>query len=254
MVDPITVLDAFFSGYLECDLSRVTPGRVWVIPSDRREMTELHYSSPFALWLLTSGNRCVASVQRNLEPVITRVVNHLRPGEVRDITGQRRLLEAVAAGLRLPRGLSASSGPVFFCTRRSFRRRDIHPCRRVQPADITALSAAGLYDSSLDSSIAAGTCFVALDGASPVSLAGTREVPHLADKVADMFVPGTIAARRREGFGQTAVSAATAAVLDSGRIPLYTTSDHNPASILTAQAVGYSQYGWQFRVELVSPD
>ncbi|MEO0085195.1 MAG: hypothetical protein ABIK37_01050 [candidate division WOR-3 bacterium] len=254
MTEAIPVLDSFFSSYLECDLSKVSPGRVWVVPSDRREMKELHYSSTFVLWLLTSGNRCVASVQRNLEPVVARVVSRLQPGQVRDVSGQQRLLGAVAAAMKQPRSLSVSSGPVFFCTSRSFRRQEIHPCRSVSRADIPALVAAGLYDPSLDSSIAEGTCFAALDKDSPVALAGTREVPHLADRVADMFVPGTIAARRREGFGRSAVSAATEAVIESGRIPLYTTSDHNPASILTARAVGYSQYGWQFRIELVSAE
>lgn len=253
-VDPIPVLDAFFSTFLECDIARVTPGRVWVVPSDRREMKELHYSSTFALWLLTSGSRCVASVQRNLEPAIARVVSRLAPGQVREVSGQRRLLGAVAAGLRLTRGLSVSSGPILFCTDRSFRRQDAHPCRRISRSDVPVLVAAGLYDPSLDSSIAEGTCFAACEDGRPVSLAGTREVPHLADKVADMFVPGTIAARRREGFGRCAVSAATEAVLGSGRIPVYVTSDHNPASLLTARAVGYSQYGWQLRIELVSPE
>lgn len=251
MLEAIQTLDAFFSICLDCDLSKVSPGRVWVIPSDRREMKELHYSSPFVLWLLTSGNRCVASVQRNLEQVVVRTVSRLRPGQVRDVSGQQRLLAAVAAALKLPRSPSVSSGPVFFCTSRSFRRQEVHPCRSVSRADIPALVAAGLYDPSLDSSIAEGTCFAAFDGDRPVSLAGTREVAHLADKVADMFVPGTVAARRREGFGKSAVSAATEAVIASGRIPLYTTSDHNPASIHTARAVGYSQFGWQFRIELV---
>jgi len=250
MLEPIPTLDDFFSRYLECDIAKVSAGRVWVIPSDRRETREMHYSNVFALWLLTSGNRCVASVQRGLEPVVARTVGRLRPGQVREPSGQRRLVRAVAAGLRLGPGLSAVSGPVLFCTGRSFRAQRLHPCRRVRRPDLPALAKAGLYGPWLDASVADGTCFAAYDRDEPVSLAGTWEVPHLGDRVADMCVPGTIAARRREGFGKSAVACATGAVLDSGRIPVYVTSDRNRASILTARAVGYTQYGWQFRIEL----
>lgn len=82
----------------------------------------------------------------------------------------------------------------------------------------------------------------------PVSVSGTHAVPHLADEIADMNVPGTLEANRGQGFGKTAVSATTEAILAQGKVPIYMTSDGNIASIRTARSVGYVDYGWQLRL------
>jgi hypothetical protein len=250
MQDLVPVLDRFFSQYLGCDISKVMPGRVWVVPSDRRETCELHYANVFPLWLLTSGNRCVASVQRSLEKAVQRVVSRLDPGEVREQSGQQALHAAVSATLHRRGGIVRVSGPLFCCSRRSYRPVLLRPCRQVEARDIPGLTAAGLYSSWLDRSVADGTCYAAYHDEDPVSLAGTWEVPHMAREVADIWVPGTLPAFRREGYGKSAVACATQAVMQSGRIPVYLTSDLNLASTRTARAVGYAQYGWQLRFEL----
>jgi len=251
MKDTIAVLDEFFTKYLECDLGNVAPGGVWVIPSDRRDAREERSDNIIALWLIASGNRCVVSVQRSLEEAVKRVVNRLALGDFRTPYGQKALIEAVAAKIKRPQAVTGNSGPIFFATSATFRRIPVDSCRLIKEADIPALQAVGLYGTYLDKSIAEGTCFAAFDGAEPVAVAGTWEVPHMADRVADICVPGTVPARRREGFGKQVVACTTEAVLKSGRVPIYVTSDLNFASIATAKAVGYQPYGWQFRIEVV---
>lgn len=248
MVRPI--LDRFFSLYLECDLGNVEPGRVWVIPSNRRELPELHYENRFALWLIATGNRCVISVQPPLEPPIKKLIARLPLSAFRSPSGQKALQETVTHHLSGQHQVNSVSGPILFATTSTFKLIDLHPCRQITPDDIPALKSVGLYGSYLDPSIADSTCYAAFHQQAPISVAGTWQIPHLQDLVAEMCVPGTIPSRRREGYGKTALSYATRAVLRKGKIPLYLTSDRNPASIATARAVGYQPYGWQFRVEI----
>ncbi len=249
-MDPqIAVLDRFFSAYLDCDISKVTPGGVWVVPSDRRDRPELHYENVFALWLLASGNRCVVSVQRPLEEPVKRAVARLDLAGFRDRPGQELLRDTVASSLRSETRLV--SGPVLNCTERTFRPEIDHHSRRVTARDIADLRRVGLYGDWLARSVAEGTCFAAYVDGEPVALAGTYEVPHMAGAVCDMCVSGTLPEHRREGFGRAVVAGATRAVLESGRVPVYVTSDQNMASINTARSVGYTQYGWSLMVELV---
>ncbi len=248
------ILDRFFSVYLECDLSNVTPGRAWIIPSNRREIPELHYENPFPLWLIATGSRCVISVQPALEAPLKKLIARMPLAIFHLPQGRRMMLETVARALNASGRVSAVSGPILFATRGTFRSVELHPCRPITTADIPALQKAGLYDTCLNKSIAEGTCYAAFDGASPVSLAGTWEVPHLQDQIAEMCVPGTIPSKRREGYGKSCLSFATRAVINSGRIPLYLTSDLNPASIATARAVGYQPYGRQFRIEIATTE
>ncbi len=251
MSGALAVLDEFFSRYLECDLKNVAPGRVWVIPADRREVLELHYDNVFVLWLIASGNRCVISVQRVLEEPVKRVVNRLALGDFHRPAGQQALLAAVAAKLGHRSRVAGVSGPLLFATPGTFHPQEQHYCKQVTFADVPVLKNAGLYGDYLQKSVAEGTCFAAFVDGEPVAVAGTWEVPHMVDRVADICLPGTIPARRREGFGKSVLSGTTGAVLRSGRIPVYLTSDRNVASINTARAVGYQPYGWQFRVEVV---
>lgn len=246
------LLDRFFSIYLECDLTNVTPGRVWIIPSNRRELPELHYENPFALWLIATGNRCIISVQPALETPLKKLTSRMPLAVFHLPEGRRMIIDTVARALNASGRVSAFSGPILFTTRASFRAVELHPCRQITAADIPALQEAGLYGTYLDKSIAEGTCYAAFDGPTPVSIAGTWEVPHLKEQIAEMCVPGTIPAKRREGYGKTCLSFATRAVIKSGRIPVYLTSDLNPASIAIARAVGYQPYGRQFRVEIAT--
>ncbi len=246
------ILDEFFSRYLDCDLTKVSPGTVVVAPSDRRDQPEINYHNTFALYLIATGNRCIISVQHKLEIPVRNQTNRMSLGEFHTPQGQQQLLNVVAHTLGLKHRLASVSGPILFVTTTCFRLHNLHPCRQISIADIPLLSAVGLYGSYLDHSIKEGTCYAAFGKDQPVSVAGTWQVPHLDKEVAEMCVPGTIPAKRREGYGKTALSYATQAVLQQNKIPVYITSERNIASIATARAVGFQSYGWQFRVEIVS--
>jgi hypothetical protein len=247
---PTGILDDFFSLYLECELALIPPGHTVVNASPRREAPELLYDGTFALWMFVTAGRCAISVQGRLLKTVSGLAHTLGVERLRDATAVQHLVSATAQALGVRQGVSSSSGPVLYCTDEALRVCRDHPCFPVAPENMAVVLDTHLYDSSLDASVREGTCYVAYDGDRPVAIAGTYPVPHMAQKVADVAVPGTLGPWRGRGFGRTVVSHTTEAVLESGRVPFYITSDTNTASIHTARSVGYHDYGWQFRIKL----
>ncbi|OYD17148.1 hypothetical protein CH330_00755 [candidate division WOR-3 bacterium JGI_Cruoil_03_51_56] len=240
----IPVLDAFFSEYLGCDISNIVPGHTCITTSPTQEQ------NAFALWMLITQSRCIVSARGRLFKTVSRLAHTLGIERTRDPIAVKKFVIAAAKSLGIKKGVSSTSGPVLYCTPETLRIARLHPCRSVNRFNIAAVKATGLCSPWLDKSISEGTCFAAWDEDKPVSLAGTCMVPHMADEVAEMSVPGTLAPYRGKGFGRTAVSHATEAVLKQNKVPVYITSDRNVASIATARSVGYRQYGWQYRVQL----
>lgn len=243
----------FFSGYLDCDLVGIAPREMQVVVSDRRERPELNYADVFALWLVVFENRAAVSVQAQLYKPVKRVLDRYGVGRLRDQRCLDELIRLVDKHRSLLGELSTASGPIHSCSEEGFRPRLTRPCRTVTLADLPTLREIGLYEDWLETSVVTGTCQAALDNDRPVALCGTYDVPHLEDRVADIGLVGTIDSHRRLGYGSTVLSATTSAVLATGRTPVHNTSDSNVASIATAQAVGYREFGWNFRVR-ISPD
>ena len=71
----LTLLDAYFSVCLGCDIRAVVPGETRVSASSRREKRELHYADVFPVWCFVTQNRCVVSVQRPLLGAVSRLVS-----------------------------------------------------------------------------------------------------------------------------------------------------------------------------------
>jgi hypothetical protein len=251
---PLSVLDAFFSVYIGCDIGEMGPGETRVVASPRRERAELRYTEPFALWMIVAQSRCAVSVRGELMRRVTRIVRPLGIERMRDPQATQRLVIAATKTLGIRRKMSATSGPIQYCTTKTLRMWEKHACRQVTSLDVPVIEQTGLYGPSLDRSVDEGTCCAAWSGDHPVSLAGTYPVPHMQDAVADMNVPGTIESYRNQGFGRTVVSHATRAVLDLGLVPVYMTADSNVQSKRTARAVGYRTYGWQFQVIIQDKD
>ncbi len=251
---PLSVLDAFFSVYIGCDIGEMAPGETRVVASPRRERAELRYTEPFALWMIVAQSRCAVSVRGELMRRVTRIVRPLGIERMRDPQATQRLVIAATRTLGIRRKMSTTSGPIQYCTKKTLRMWEKHACRRVTSLDVPAIEQTGLYGPSLDRSVDEGTCFAAWAGGHPVSLAGTYPVPHMQDAVADMNVSGTIEGFRNQGFGRTVVSHATRATLDLGLVPVYMTADSNVPSKRTARAVGYRTYGWQFQVIVQDKD
>ncbi|MEO0082279.1 MAG: hypothetical protein ABIL25_08315 [candidate division WOR-3 bacterium] len=250
---PIAVLDDFFSEYLGCDLSLVPPGKTVITASSRRERPELLYGYTFPLWMILTQSRCAISVQGRLLRAVSGLARTIGLANLRRPEAARRFVVAATRVLGIRARVSSSSGPIFYCLRENLRFWQVHPCRPIEPDDIPTIAATGMAGSWLEHSVHERTAFAAYHGKRPVSIAGTFPVPHMADRVADIAVPGTIEEFRNQGFGRTAVAHTTRAVLELGRIPVYSTSDANVASQRTALATGYFEYGWQFRVHLPSP-
>jgi hypothetical protein len=247
---PPGTIDSFFDEYLGCDLAAMGPGEVVVAGSSRRYAPEPHHGHVFALWLVASGNRCAISVQKELVWPVQQVIKGADVEGLTGVAGRTLLAQTVARLLGDKERVTTGSGPILYCTSGSVRVWNVHPCRPFAPSDLPEATACGLYGTYLEPSVADRTCYVALDGPRPVSLSGTLPAAHMAAEIADLCVPGTLETHRRQGYAKTAVSHTTKAILATGRIPVYITSDRNKASIATAESVGYAQYGWEFRVQL----
>jgi len=251
---PLSVLDAFFSVYLGCDIGEMAPGETRVVASARRERAELRYTEPFALWMVVAQSRCVISVRGELMRRVTRIVRPLGIERMRDPQAAQQLVIAATKTLGMGRKMTTTTGPILYCTANTLRMWQKHDCRQVTSLDVPVVEQTGLYGPSLDRSVDEGTCFAAWSGSHPVALAGTYPVPHMADAIADINVSGTLEGHRNQGFGRTVVSHTTRAVLNLGLVPVYMTADSNVQSKRTARAVGYRSYGWQFQVTLQDRD
>jgi len=246
----LTVLDAYFSVCLGCDISAVGPDETRVSASSRREKRELHYADVFPVWCFFAQNKCIVSVQEQLLGPVSRSVSEWSVPQFRSKTAAERLTATVAEELGLGPDASYAAGPVLFCPPETYQGGRRRPCRAVAVADRPALDSAGLLDSSLIESVADGTCFAGFDGDQPVALCGVCPVPHMADRVADVSLNGTLEPFRHRGFGRTVLSAVTETLHARARLPFYITSDSNVASRKTAASVGYVEYGWQIRVKV----
>ena len=246
----LTLLDAYFSVYLGCDIGAVGPGEKRVAASSRREKRELHYADVFPVWCFVTQNRCVISVHRQLLGPVSKLVSGWAVPQFRTKTAAERLTATAAKELGLGPDASYVAGPVFFCPPETYRGERLRPCRAVADADRPALDGAGLLDSSLIESVTDGTCFAGFDGDRPVALCGVCPIPHMADRVADISLNGTLEPFRHRGFGRTVLSAVTETLHARARLPFYITSDSNVASRRTAASVGYVEYGWQVRVKM----
>ena len=246
----LALLDAYFSICLGCDIGTVGPGEIRISESPRRERRELHYADVFPVWCFVAQNRCVVSVQRQLLGAVSRLVSEWSVPQFRNETAAERLTAITAEELGLGPVASYAAGPVLFCPPETYQGARKRPCCAVAEADRPALDSAGLLDSSLIESVADGTCFAGFDSDQPVALCGVCPVPHMADRVADISLNGTLEPFRHQGFGRTVLSAVTETVHARGRLPFYITSGSNVASRRTAASVGYVEYGWQIRVKM----
>lgn len=250
MAEAVTRVDEFFSEYLGCNLETIAPRDVKVVASPRREQTELLYADVFALWMLVFQKRAAVSVQPRLAGPVTRLVARYGVNGIRSGEFLTEAIGLITGDSHTCAGVSSAAGPILFTCPDLFRPRFQHSCRRITPGDVPALQASGLHGNWLEQSVQEGTCFAGFDADRPVAVCGTFPVPHMADAIADIGLAGTLESHRRLGYGKTVLSATTQAVIEQNKVPVYMTSDRNAASAGTAHAVGYREYGWDFRVRI----
>lgn len=240
MPGEINAVDDFFSESLGTDLALLPPGQTSIVESPAGENS--------ALRLLVSQSRCVIATHGRLLKTVSGLARALGIEQLRHPETIGRLAAAVSRTLGARKSLSASSGPVFYCARSGLRPAEPRPVRPVQPHELPALRASGLYDDALAEGVERGTCFAAWEKERVVAVCGTLPVPHHADRVADIWFPGTLERFRGQGFGRAVLYHTTRAVFERNLVPIYQTSDRNLASQHAARAAGYREYGWQLRL------
>lgn len=249
----LSVVDAFYSQCLGCDISKIAEGETVIAASERRLRRERSFANVFVVWVVLTKGRCCASVQERLLGPVARLLG--KDGPFDSYHGeafQREFAEVTAEALGLTELPYISKGPISYCTPQTLTVHRLHPCRRVVSEDLPGFVEMGLCYQyhGLDESVADGTCFAAYDGDRPVALAGTHEIGIMADRITDANVPGVLEECRGRGYGKTVVSHSAEAALAIGKTPVYHTSDTNIASQRTARVSGYLDYGWQFRLQM----
>lgn len=245
----LAVLDEYFSEYLGCDIGLIPPGRTVVTASERREYAEPLYSDPFPVWMIVTQSRCAVSVRGSLLKTASSLAKAIGLDNLRRPEFARQFVLGLARTLGVRQRVGSSSGPILYCTSDTLRLHQLHHCRRLVADDLAAVTQSGMLPGPwLAHSIREGTAFGVFRELRLISLSGTLPAPHLSNKVAEVSVPGTLEEFRNQGCGRTVISHTTRAVLETGRIPVYATSDANLASQRTAVASGYIEYGWQFQV------
>jgi RimJ/RimL family protein N-acetyltransferase len=243
-------MEDFLSAYLGCDIRDVTPGEVRIVASERRTRAELNYGDVFAIWGLVLPDRAVVSVQPGLIEPVRRIIDQHGLAAISDADCAAELTRLLRGRQDAADTVSAASWLYYYCSRETFRPATGHTCRPTTTEDLPEIKQEHPYDTWLDQSVSAGTCYVALDGRGPVAVCGTFAVPHLGDRIADVGLPGTAETHRRRGYGASVLSAVTDAVLRRDMTPVYSVSARNNASIATVEAVGYRKYGRDFRVRV----
>ncbi|MCX6844744.1 MAG: GNAT family N-acetyltransferase [candidate division WOR-3 bacterium] len=243
-------MEDFLSAYLGCDIREVMPGEVRIVASERRTRAELHYGDVFAIWGLVLHDRAVVSVQPGLTEAVRRIIDRHGLAAISDADRAAELTRLLRDRQGADDEVSEASWLFYYCSRETFRPVTGHTCRPATTEDLAEIMQEHPYDTWLNQSVSAGTCYVALDGRRPVAVCGTFGVPHLCDRIADVGLPGTAETHRRRGYGASVLSAVTDAVLRRDMTPVYSVSPRNDASIATVEAVGYRRYGRDFRIRV----
>jgi hypothetical protein len=243
------IVDEFFSEYLGFPIGETQPGGLHIIASERRKRREVGYGPVFAVWMISTLDRCVVSVQDGLQDRIPGALRGWQVGQPPNDSLRHKLITLVSETTGEQVSVTTASGPIYYCEQPSLRLHQLHPCRAIRADDTEHLKEVGLDTSALTDSTREGSCWAAFSGELPVSLAYTAQIGHMADHVGDLAVE-TLDGYRMQGYAKTAVSHSTAFLLGRGKIPIYSTSDWNLASARTAATVGFLPYGWQLRVQV----
>ena len=253
MKDELKTLDRFFSVYLESDLSEVVPGQIQVVGSDRRYRREMGYGVVHILWLFVSKGRCLISLQYQMVRPMLEIVKRIKdPEEFRSHKFDQEILQMCSLALAQEQKLSISRGPKYYCSRANLNFSPDPNVRLIAEENLPeVLTAFGNGELSLPDTVSEKRSFAYYFEGRPVAYCSNLPLGHMQEEVAAVGGVFTLASVRRRGFAKAVVSATTNAVLKSGRVPIYGTSDDNVASKRTALSVGYKEYAWNLSVRYV---
>jgi len=255
MKDELKTLDRFFSVYLDSDLSKVAPGQIQVVGSDRRYRREMGYGVVHILWLFVSKGRCLISLQHQMVRPMLEIVKRIKdPEEFRSHKFDQEILQMCSLALAQEQKLSISRGPKYYCSRANLNFSPDPNVRLITKENlkevVTALKDAGFGPPGI---VTDEPSFAYYFEGRPVACCSTAAFGHMKEEVAEVGGVFTLESMRRKGLAKAVVSAVTNAILKSGRVPVYGTSDRNLASKRTALSVGCKEYAWNLSVRYV-PD
>jgi ribosomal protein S18 acetylase RimI-like enzyme len=247
-------VDQYIGILLDVDLSRLTPGRVLAVESQRRIRREQSYGFIHALWWVwLADGRSAASVPPGAGHAVAGLVEHVRAAEgLFDPALIERLKHPVNEALKSA-GLGQTdrvlSDVCFACNGRFLRRHAHGDCRRLTDESIPPAEGLKLPTHCFPDGVAYG---VVVEGR-VVSLAHAHRPGVMEDRVADIGV-ATAPAYRRRGYAQTAVCAVVEHTTRSGGEARYGCRPDNHASVATARSVGCVPYGTSVVLSAPAPD
>ena len=256
MKDELEILDRFFSAYLDSDLSEVSPREMRVAGSNRRYRRETGYGIVHILWLFVSRGRCVVSLQHQMAEPMLEIVKRIKdPEGFRSHKFDQEILQMCSRALPQKEKVFISRGPKYYCSPRDLNLTTDPNVRLITKDNLSeVLTAFGDGELGLPDTVSEKRSFAYYFEGRPVAYCSNLPLGHMQEKVAAVGGVFTLPSMRRRGFAKAVVSATTDAVLKSGRVPVYGTSDDNLASRRTALSVGYKEYAWNLSVRYVPAD
>jgi len=246
------MLDRFFSVYLDTDIASVHPQTLKVVATERRKRREVGYGFIHVVWILLCRNKCIVSTQPQLQDAIKKLFSGITDfGIIREKQFHAKLVDICIREGFNKELLSIANGLRYICLPCNFVaisdaniQAIVHNTARKIRRD---LSEGGV--GNLDSSITQKTAFAYFKNGLPVAFCLTHDIGHMVDQIGDIGGIFTSKSHRGRGYAKAVLSATTKALIKSGRVPTYGTSDTNLASQATAKSVGYTDYAWQMSVK-----
>ncbi|MDD5727668.1 MAG: GNAT family N-acetyltransferase [Victivallales bacterium] len=214
-------------------------------------MRETGYGFIHAVWImLFNDNRFVVSAHpktvMELEGLFKSIEDY---SVIRELAFRERILDICRKHIKNASFSMGGGGPKYICLPENLNKiidSNVKEITCKSKAKIVEnLSEGGIYN--LDHAIERKVAFAYYLENEPVSLCLVHET-HSENTIDDVGGIFTLEKYRGRGFAKAVLAAATARIIDLGRIPLYGTSISNIASQNTAKSVGYTDYAYQMAV------
>ncbi len=221
-------LDQFYAAVLGCSPEDLNASGAVVVPNPAISQVRIAAGSPLALYAVDKGTGAVFSVRPDLAGLVERVVRGTPSAAL-----EGPLCDAVERALEGLHGGWWFRGIRLYCDSHSFRDQRQGTVRAVTHTDKTAQEMHRKWG---------GEVFGQIVGGETVAWAAVKP---FSDIEWDLRVD-TLPDFRGRGYAKSVVSAAVEHIISHGRIAGWGCDRTNRASLRTAEAVGFREYGLDF--------
>ncbi|MCE5324212.1 GNAT family N-acetyltransferase [bacterium] len=225
--DTVMQLDKFYSSALGCTPDDLNSGRLVVVKCEKITGIRFAKGAPLALFSIGKGTGAVVSV---LPDLYEAAANALIGSKTLDENASRALEAALTPVIQPEFWFE---GCRLYCDRETFVDQTNGDVRDVTDMDEIAV---GIYNKW------GGRVFGQILDGRVVSWAGVKPLSGVGW---DLTVQ-TLSEYRGMGHAKSAVSAAVKYILDNGKIATWGADRTNIASLRTAHALGFQDYGLDF--------